>query len=126
MGRLEPQILLVGPGVLSTITSQGKKSCLLSPVLGAALVKNPLEDVANKNLLRPRFSYGQSTQTWLLGPRGKTRQIRVNNFYEKALPSRENFWAGMNQAFGLVDSAPNKNDNSCEKKEIQHARTGDP
>jgi len=50
----------------------------------------------------------------------------VNNFYEKALPSRENFWAGMNQAFGLVDSAPNKNDNSCEKKEIQHARTGDP
>jgi len=80
----------VGPGVLSTITSQGKKSCLLSPVLGAALVKNPLEDVANKNLLRPRFSYGQSTQTWLLGPRGKTRQIRVNNFYEKALPSREN------------------------------------
>jgi len=29
----------------------------------------------------------------------------VNNFYEKALPSRENFWADMNQAVGLYISS---------------------
>ena len=93
MGRPEPEVLLLGTGVLPATPGPGKNSRRRAPVPGAALAENPMENVADKNLLQRRFPHGQSTQTRILGSYGKIRQIPVNNFYEKALLSTENFWA---------------------------------
>src|SRR5215469_785586 len=93
VGRSKPQTLFLGSDLLSSPTRQGQNTRRSPALSGPALAKDPLENVAIKNLLQPRTPHSQSAQAWVMGPLGKTQLNKVNNSYEKALPSRENFWA---------------------------------
>src|SRR5258705_6562748 len=104
VGGFKSEGLLVGSGVLPAVTTEGEESCRGAEMLGAALAKDPLENLANKDPLQLRVPQPKSTQTWVMGPFASAAPIPLNNFYEKTLLSTENLWAVICHPFRVSET----------------------